>query len=255
MELKSLFLGLTFTISIFALKSGVGLHYFVTRKRKLKTKILFLCLYGLVYLLIFMLSSHILKRINIIEYFELVQSFLKSGMFIHIVMAGGLIIWGVVLLKGKESQSKRSFGWLALIIPCPVCITVIFFSTAFLISYFPNSGCMVVLGAYVGFMVIVIITVISMALLGTKTDSTPESILGAAMLIIAAYFFLSVIMMPQFGDMGEIYRLAAYQREKQIVSPQDALFLYFTMAALFTTGFLAMRRKIRKKKKWISAPY
>jgi hypothetical protein len=27
MELKSLFLGLTFTTGIFALKSGVGLHY------------------------------------------------------------------------------------------------------------------------------------------------------------------------------------------------------------------------------------
>jgi fumarate reductase subunit D len=114
---------------------------------------------------------------------------------------------------------------------------------------------MAVLEAYLGFMVIVIITLISMALLGTRTDSTSESILGAAMLIIAAYFFLSVIMMPQFGDMGEIYRLATYQGEKQIVSPQDALFLCFTMAALFTTGFLAMRRKIRKEKKWTSAPF
>ena len=255
MELKSLFLGLTFTIGIFALKNGIGLHYFLIQRRKLKTKLLFVFFYCLVYLLIFILSSHILQRIDIIHYFEIVQNFLKSGMFIHILMAAGLIIWGVVLLKGKESQDKKSFGWLALIIPCPVCITVIFFSTAFLISYFPNFGCMAVLGACLGFMVIVIITLISMALLGTRTDSTPESILGAAMLTIAAYFFLSVIVMPQFRDMGEIYRLAAYQGEKQIVSPQDALFLYFTMAALFTTGFLAMRRKIRKEKKWTSAPF
>lgn len=251
MELKSLFLGLTFTIGIFAIKNGIGLHYFLNQKRKLKTKLLFVFLYCLVYLLIFILSSYILQRINIIHYFEIVQNFLKSGMFIHILMAGGLVIWGVVLLKGKESQDKKSFGWLALIIPCPVCITVIFFSTAFLISYFPNFGCMAVLGAYLGFMVIVIITLISMALLGTRTDSTPESILGAAMLIIAAYFFLSIIIMPQFSDLSKIYRLATYHSGAESINARDILLLYSVMAIFSATGFWAMRRKIRRRQGWI----
>ena len=250
MELKSLFLGLTFTIGIFALKSGVGLHYFLNQKRKLKAKLFFLSLYGLVYLLIFMLSSYILQRINIIHYFEIVQNFLKSGMFIHILMAGGLIIWGIVLLKREDRPDRKSLAWVALIIPCPVCVTVIFFSAAFLLSYFPDSGYMAVFVAYLGFMAIVIITVISMTLWGTRSGSTPESTLGAAMLIIAIYFFLSVIIMPQFGDMDKIYRLAAYQGEKQTMNTRDILLLYSIMAAVFTTGFWAMRRKIRREKDW-----
>jgi len=36
MELKSLFIGLTFTIGIFALKSGVGLYYLVPERKAYK---------------------------------------------------------------------------------------------------------------------------------------------------------------------------------------------------------------------------
>jgi predicted transporter len=246
MELKNLFLGLTFAIGIFALKSGIGLHYFLMRKGTLRKKLIFLFLYSLVYLLIFMLSSHILQGINIIHYFELVQGLLKSGMLIHILIACGLVIWGIILLKRADKPGDGSFAWVALIIPCPVCVTVIFFSSAFLLSYFPHFGYVAVLGSYVGFMAIVIVTVISMTLWGGKFGSTPESILGSAMLIIAVYFFLAVIIMPQFGDIDKIYRLAAYQGEKQIIDKSHVLLLYSIMATLFTTGFWAMRRKIRR---------
>jgi predicted transporter len=99
-------------------------------------------------------------------------------------------------------------------------------------------------------MAITIITVISMTLWGGRSSSTPESTLGAAMLIIAVYFFLSIIIMPQFGDIDQIYGLAAYQGEKQTVNTRDALTFYFIMVTLFITGFLAMRRKIRRGNSW-----
>ena len=249
MELKSLLLGLSFTIGIFALKSGAGLHYFISRKRPLKTTILFLLLYGLVYFLIFLLSSMLLKRIDIIRYFDIIQTFLRSGMFIHVLMAGGLVVWGIVLLKRKDGGDK-SLGWAALVIPCPVCITVIFLSTAFLISMFPDSGHKAVLAAYLGFMAVVIITIIIIKLFSAGSDSTAESILGAAMLIMAVYFLLSVIIMPQFGDIDKIYGLAAYRGEKQAVNPRHCLFLYFSMAVLFVSGYWAMKRKIKRLNHW-----
>jgi len=251
MELKSLFLGLVFTIGVFAIKSGIGLHYFLIQRRKLMPKLIFLSLYCLVYLLIFVLSSHILQRINIIHYFEIVQGFLKSGMFIHILMAGGLVIWGIVLLKGENGPEKRNFAWLALIIPCPVCIMVIFFSAAFFLSCFPDSGYPVVLGAYLLFMAIVITTLISMKLWGIRSSLASESTLGAAMLIIAVYFFLSVIIMPQFSDLSKIYRLAAYHSGAESINARDILLLYSLMTTLFSAGFWAMRRKIRRRQGWI----
>ncbi|OEU53843.1 MAG: hypothetical protein BA872_09945 [Desulfobacterales bacterium C00003060] len=250
MELKSLFLGLTFAIGIFALKNGVGLHYYLNQKRRLKEKVFFLFLYCLVYFLVFVISFQILQRINILLYFEIVQDLLKSGMFIHIMMAGGLIIWGIVLLKGKNRTGKRSYGWMALVIPCPVCITVIFFSVAFLLSCLPDPGYPAVLGAYVVFMAIVVATVISMTLWSIRSGFAAESILGAAMLIVAVYFFLSVIIMPQFADIEKIYRLAAYEGEKQTVKSGHIVLLYSMMAALFTIGFWTMRRQIRMETKW-----
>jgi len=250
MEFKSLFLGITFTIGVFALKSGVGLHYFLIKRKEVKTKLFFLMLFSLVYFLIFALSFYILQEIDIVQYFDRVQDFLKSGMFIHILMAGGLVIWAIALLSRRDRVEKRSFGWVALVVPCPLCITVIFFSMAFLLSFFPHSGHMAVVAAYAGFMAIVIVTIVTMTLWENISGSAPESNLGAAMLIIAAYFLLSVIIMPQFGDIDRIYRLAAYQGEKEIMNTRDILMLYSIMASLFATGFTAMRRKIRREKNW-----
>jgi len=250
MELKSLFLGLVFTIGVFAIKSGMGLHYFLIQRRKLMSKLIFLSLYCLVYLIIFVLSSYILQRINIIHYFEIVQGLLKSGIFIHVLMAGGLIIWGVVLLKRESGPGNRSFAWLALTIPCPVCVTAIFFSAAFLLSCFPDSGYPAALGAYILFMAIVITTSISMTLWSIRSNLASESNLGAAMLIIAVYFFLSIIIMPQFSDLSKIYRLAAYHGEAESTDIRDILLLYSVMATLFSTGFWAMRRKIRRRRGW-----
>ena len=175
---------------------------------------------------------------------------MQSGMLVHIIMAVGLIIWGIMLLKGGEAHEKRSKGWLALIVPCPVCMTVIFLTAAFLISFFPDTGYAAVLWGYAGFMAIVIVTVIAMTLLGMRSKSTPEFNMGAAMLFIAVYFILSVAIMPQFGDIDKIYRLAAYEGEKQTVSISMLVLFYSAVGVLFTLGFFGMKMRWRRKQSW-----
>lgn len=243
MELKSLLLGLFFSVGIFAVKSGIGLYYFWGWKKGLKSKLGLLCLFGVIYYFIFMVSSHILEKIDFLKYFETVQNFLKTGMLIHILMAGLLLIWGVALLKRQRGDRKKTYGWALLAVPCPVCVTVIFFTVAFLLSYFPDSGDAAVLSAYAGFVGINLLTMILLGFWQTRSNSTPESLLGTAMLIIAAYFFLSVIIMPQFGDLDKIYRLAQYKGENQMMNIKHTVFLYVLIAASFTVGFLSMRRK------------
>lgn len=248
MEFKSLFLGLVFAMGIFGLKGGVGLHFFLIEKRGLRVRLSLLSLYGIVYLLLFMVCAHILREIDTMLYFEMIQGFLKSGMFIHVLMAGGLIVWGIVLLKRRDESGRKSYGWLALIIPCPVCITVIFLSAAFILSWFPGSGHMAVLWAYLIFMGIVLITVISMSHWGLRAGSNPDATLGAAMLMIAGYFILSVIIMPQFQDIDGIYRLAAHNGgERHANNPGELLTISSIMIASFTGGFLNMVRRLRGK--------
>jgi len=246
MELKSLIIGLIFTIGIFAFKSGVGLHYFLSRERKLKLQLLFFLIYCAVYLFIFMLSSLILQKMNIVEHFEDIQTFLKSGMFIHMLMACLLLIWGVILVKRQKSEKHITHAWLLMVIPCPVCITVIFFSAGFLIAFFPDSGNLAVLCAYAGFIVINIAAMLIMSFWKALSDSTPEAILGSLMLMISVYFILSVIIMPQFSDLDKIYRLATYKSEQnQINADQFILYLLIIISSILF-GFYLMKRKIRR---------
>ena len=251
MELKSLFLGLTFTIGIFALKSGVGFHYLFTQKRHSREQILFICGFALTYFLIFSISYLVLKKINMIDYYSTFQGLFTSGMYIHSFLAAGLIIWGIYLLKNKREQQETSRAFWLLIIPCPLCTSVIFLTTAFLMAYFPHIGLFAVMGAYLFFILINFVTILSLALWDIKADVTPEHTLGKAMLFIAIYFILSIIIMPQFSDIDKIYRIAAYRGEEASMNTKDILLLLATIATFFMTGYLVKRRKIRRERNWI----
>jgi len=251
MELNTLLIGIILTIEIFALKGGVGIHYFLLGKRDMKTRLFFLSLYGLVYLFLFLLCSHTVQGARTILYFDAVQGLLKSGMSIHALMAGGLTVWGVVLLKRGDRFNRGTYGWLVMMAPCPVSIAAIFLGTALVLSYFPDSGHVPVVLTYLVFMGIVLITVISMRLWGYRSASTAASTMGGAMLIMAVYFFLCVIMMPQFRDIDKIYRVAAYKGEKRTINPGHSLLLCSIMAVSFTGGFIYMLRKLKRKKRWM----
>jgi predicted transporter len=170
-------------------------------------------------------------------------------MAIHVLMAAGLGAWGIYLLRwGKKA--KGTYGWLALVVPCPVCMTVIFLSVAFLLSVFPKSGYAAVAGLYLGYMAIVLLTVIGMRI-RTKRFGTPEdSTLGAGMLVLAAYFILTVVVAPPFGDVDKIYRLAAYEGEKASVITENSAIFAVLMAACFLTGFFSTQRKWKRRKLW-----
>jgi hypothetical protein len=47
MELKSLILGILFSVGIFAVKSGVGLYYFLGQRQSLKMKMVWGMLYSI----------------------------------------------------------------------------------------------------------------------------------------------------------------------------------------------------------------
>ena len=251
MELKTLFIGIVFAMGIFAVKSGVGIHYLLTRKEGGKSKLAFLSIYSLVYLFLFLFCAYIIHNIDIISYFETVQKFLKYGMVLHVLMAGALLLWGILLLKSFRKSGSGKHAWIALIIPCPVCITVIFLSLSFLISYFPNAVHMAAVSAYLAFMGIISVTIIIMAFWRYNSRNSPELNIGVAMVLIAIYFLLSIIILPQFGNVGRIYRLAAYQGEAQITGSNVWLPLFCVIAVFFMWGFIRMTKKLKTRSKWI----
>lgn len=243
MEFKSLLIGFAFTIGIFAVKSGVGLYY-LAEGDGAKKKILFSLAYVTVYFFIFLISGDIIKSLDIIHYMEILKNILKTGMFIHIIVAALLGAWGIFLLRQAGWDKKKSLGWLALIIPCPVCLTVIFFTIAFLFAFFPDSGRISIFGAYAGFMLLSFLSATVLYLFNTVIDSTPESLLGGSMLFISAYFILSVIIMPQFADIDKIYRMAAYDNPG-IDSNVSTFWILCIFSLIIAVGFFISKKKIK----------
>lgn len=265
-EFKSLFLGILFSVGIFSIKAGVGLYYRLNRESALdltdrSDKFLgvslgFVFLYGILFAGVAVGVSYL----DIETEFQQIQSFLKSGMVIHLIIACLMLVWGVLLLKSSRTKScgslclngevmqqqRQSAGWLALVLPCPVCITVIGISEAFILALFPGSAVWSVVIFYLSFITLSFLTVFLMGRSVRLISRSPEALLGYAMTIISSYFLLSIIIMPQFSGVEEIARLAAGGGSDSESTATLALFpiAVGVGAALFTAGYLHMQRKI-----------
>lgn len=243
---KSLILGILFSIGIFAVKGGVGLFYYLSKTTSTRLRAGTCSFYALSYFLIFLASDLILEKINLMRHLETIQSFLQTGMIVHLLMAGMLIVWGVLLLKRNTGSGRGSKGWLLLAVPCPVCGLVIFFSVGFLMTCFPDSSRTVIVLLYMAFILLNLMTVLAMDFWKMGKGTPPETLLGGAMLLIAVYFFLSVAIMPQFADADKIYRMALYQPDTTVEqTPHLFLFLACVVSAFFV-GFSGMTFKIRR---------
>ncbi len=231
MEYQSLILGVFLSIGIFAIKSGAGLAYLFSGNNKIKTKSAGFLFFALIYMVIFFAVLVFIKKIDPVTHLMKIQQFIRSGMTIHLIMALFMMIWGIMLLRHRKGTlHKKSRGWMLLSLPCPVCVTVIFVSTSFLITLYPNTPLIVVSGLYASFMVINIITMILISTYRKSRDFQPESLLGGIMLLIAVYFFLSVTVMPNFSDLDKVYRLAMYKGQNK-----SHEVLYLVPFALITT--------------------
>jgi predicted transporter len=245
MAYESLILGVLFSIGIFAVKSGLGISYVVDGQKQKRAKAGVFLLFAMTYGLVFAAAAAALTRIDPVRHLAAIDAFVRSGMMVHLLLAGLLMVWGVLLLKGGGGNGKKSRAWLLLAVPCPVCATVIFFSAAFLCALFPEVPNVAVLLLYLAFVSINLVTLVMAALYRNRRAGAAESFLGGAMLLMALYFFVSVTVMPQFADVEKIYRLALYQGE---TPPQKAVHLLpFSLlaASAFACGYGFMSKKMR----------
>jgi hypothetical protein len=63
------------------------------------------------------------------------------------------------------------------------------------------------------------------------------------MTTIASYFMISALVLPQFGQIDRVYRLAAYAEESDKNLPFSGVWLLSVILALAFVGFLWGRRK------------
>lgn len=246
MEFKTLILGLAFSLGIFALKNGLGLHYLLMTNRGRAQKILLVFgLYVLVYAGIFSLSWWVLQKVAILDHFQTFLQVMRSGMLIHLLLAALLTVWGMVLLTSKQIRPTTSWGWVPLVMPCPVCALVIFFNVSLLLAFFPQAGIQPLILVWAGFSGLGLCSALLLALLLRRIGTSPESVLGSAMIFLAAFFVLSVIVMPQISRLDAIYSLASYQGEPPLVSPVQAVAAAALTLTAFAVGFAIKRQALK----------
>ncbi len=246
MELKALLLGLIFSLASFGVKGGLGLAYPLKTLRAVWAKALALILYAALYLILFEASYYAIERAGLLKYLDKAQIIFQYGQVIHFLMAGGLILWGISLLKTPHKKGQRIYGWLGMIIPCPVCASAILLIAWVMVSFYPDSGHTIVLGAYAVFMAISLPVAAITALWPYGKQDAPAQRLGFMMLVVGAYFVLSLLLCPHFKDMDKIYRLASYKGQGADLDLGQVALTLTGLIAFFAIGFLRMHKKIKR---------
>ncbi|BBO80678.1 hypothetical protein DSCO28_12440 [Desulfosarcina ovata subsp. sediminis] len=242
---KSLILGVLFSIGIFAVKSGVGIAYVVWGQKRKTLVVRGITLFALSYALIFGAAAMILPRLDPVSHLPAVQAFIQSGMIVHLIMAGLMMGWGIALLKHGDPSHSSSRGWLMLVLPCPVCITVILLSSGFLMVCFPDHPMALNLLLYLVFMMISLATSAVVRRYGRLSGMSPDLFLGGVMLLLSLYFIVSVTVMPQFADLDKVYRMTRYDAGRAPREVFQTVSLAICTAAAFAAGFLFTTRKTR----------
>ena len=206
MELKTLILGLVLSTAAFSVKAGGGLGYLFLQTPGMLRKALVFLAFMAVYALVFLASVVVLNVTDLTRHIDLLQTLFKSGMMLHFLLALLLMIWGIGLLLEKHRAHRTTRAWMPLMIPCPVCFSVILLSCSFVGVLYPGS-LLVYVCLYAGFILISLAAAAGFAL-GIRNREAAGPFLGTLMLYIAGYFILTVIVVPQFADLERIYRIS-----------------------------------------------
>ena len=203
--------GMLFTLSIFAVKVGFGLGFGGMRWRGI---FLTLSLYLLLFVIIAMLSEYLIK---------ILEPVLRKGPYLHAVMAVGMIAWGIYTIRqfgvqGSEfkkteehKQSKNSshvthHSSLLLLIPCPVCLTAMTFSTWAALSVVKLPVPLIGLGLGTIFVILALLFYFFLKLVVRNSSLITQRLgLGLSLIGIGLYFLASLFLPAKIEEAKGMY--------------------------------------------------
>ena len=206
-------IGILIAVLMFGLKTGVGCGFSNIGRKKM------LLIAGIY----FFLSIIIGGLVGYIDGSDL--GFITSmGMTIHVMLALVLIGAGIYTQKKWNCGCDVSHHtFLVISLPCPVCLTALFFSIMLLASTLEVNGYLIGIGVGVVFFV----TVVVLSLFFERLGKTPES-LGSVMTFLGIFYLMGAIIAP------------AYMRTKQMNLPAftgpEVEILPFVVFAIFIIG-------------------
>lgn len=212
--------GILVAFLAFGIKAGLGIGSRVySRTVPAKKKVIFLGAGFFVYLLLFLSLYVLVTRLNLMNYLDQLASLLQYGMWVHLGVAAGLLLWGVrLMVRPPEHQDGSMLGaGLLLVLPCPVCATVILLNLTLALSLSSLSGFSTTLVLFGLFMGIIAFTLGALFFRRNQMATGPL-FLGASMALISLYFFLTVIIAPLYPEIKAAFAMAV---SNQKASPPD----------------------------------
>lgn len=196
---------------VFGIKVGLGLgSQIYNSKVPLVKKVIFVvgCLF--IYLILFFCLYYVITQFDLLNYPDQFVNMLQYGMLLYLAVAFGLLLWGVrLLLQNPAEHNHLSLrAGLFLILPCPVCTTVIFLNLTFAYSLFTLSPLLTTLILFALFSGIILITSAIVFPFRHKIGSW-NSFLGLSMTLIALYFFFAFLIAPIYPEIRAAFTMAA----------------------------------------------
>jgi predicted transporter len=124
-----------------------------------------------------------------------------------------------------------------------VCLSVIIMSLSCLALYFPHQAGAGAFLLFLGFVVAAGLAGLLMIIGRVGVNEDLERVLGLTMLLIGSYFMISALVLPQFGQIDRIYRLAAYSNQRETVSFAGEVWVVVGLVLLSLAGFFWGRRR------------
>ncbi len=247
-EVIGIALGLALALGIFAFKTAVGAYYFGAVHRSSGRRLGFAGAMAGLYLALFVAAFVILEKFDLFRFAGDSMKFLRTGVVLHLVLAAGLLVWGIRLLSRRDGEClgrADAAGWLLLAAPCPVCASAIFLVCAFARMLFPESEAVLRIVAPLFFLLANLVFLAGLWLAGKFFALRPLDLAGRMMVFTALYFLLILLVAPQFQEAGKLYAAAAATRQTGPAPERVGAVALFAGTAV-AAGFLLQNRKRKR---------
>ena len=210
------------------------------------------------YMVLFFALHVVVTRLNLLNYLDQLIGLIQYGMVIHLIVALGLMIWGVTLLirpaqpipnqpvrqqtgqqerkQNPDMENTSRGAALFLVLPCPVCATVILLNLTLALSLSRLTPMVTTFALFSLFFGIVLATIF-MLYLFRKKQGIDNGFLGASMVLIALYFFMTVLIAPIYPKLEPAFAMAISNNPMRDVDLLPILILIGASLVLSGIGF------------------
>jgi len=191
----------------------------------------------LAYLLLFFSMYALVTGCNLFDYLDRIAKAVQYGMVVHFALALGLFAWGVVLLGSPQRHGHASLApGILLVLPCPVCATVILLNLSLAFSIFPMDPAVTTLVLFACFTGCILLT-LALVTLFRKHINSMDSFLGLSMVLIALYFVLTILIAPIYPEIKAAYQMAESNNSVGAFEMPSFLILVGSAVVLGLSGF------------------